>query len=630
MMPFDLSTGNMGAAVSFPLDEGKWVPMPFAPWSTVNGFYRKTLWVQKPDSSPQDVFNKPGFALLKMVEFEKSDATTLYSFSFNNILEDHWIVGPKKNGVGGILGMTPSELYDKRYDFIFFSSASSSSNSDDSELKRKLKEAEEALEEQKKKAQDLQANLDTKEQELTSTSEALAAQKRTHQTYISRKASEVKKLKQTHDESENKLIAEKEKLAAEVEATSRRLSCTLASTTSGSGPTAPTFYGFIQGIVTDMHKALEKKVDDINTKAQKYTTSTPTAVTNKNPDEIIAFMFQDQHNQWTRVDDDVFQLLIVAYEKNCQDTVKYTAYGNSYETKLIIYANSQNQFEQVNVATTVRRVLTAVARKDEAQLLPGSTSTTPSTSNNDSSPRNEFIRKSMDTLLFGDSHFTVNLESEMQMLKTMLIGSIKPVSATLNHTFAETTDPFILKLSELVQLHSSMASGFKYLSPDGDKSKSALIIQPEVISKAFKKATEENYSNIRLVFHGSSDYTPWLTTSFSFNHSGKNGSALGQGFYMAMSDEVAAEYGMRYPRHGFPKGNMMACLSFTPKSPTRFSSMKKKIDHHQNYNDGRYDANIASRYIDVGGAIKHLEHHNALGFNDPTLVVPIGVMVPYS
>jgi hypothetical protein len=539
-------------------------------------------------------------------------------------------VGPKKNGVGGILGMTPSELYDKRYDFIFFSSASSSSNSDDSELKRKLKEAEEALEEQKKKAQDLQANLDTKEQELTSTSEALAAQKRTHQTYISRKASEVKKLKQTHDESENKLIAEKEKLAAEVEATSRRLSCTLASTTSGSGPTAPTFYGFIQGIVTDMHKALEKKVDDINTKAQKYTTSTPTAVTNKNPDEIIAFMFQDQHNQWTRVDDDVFQLLIVAYEKNCQDTVKYTAYGNSYETKLIIYANSQNQFEQVNVATTVRRVLTAVARKDEAQLLPGSTSTTPSTSNNDSSPRNEFIRKSMDTLLFGDSHFTVNLESEMQMLKTMLIGSIKPVSATLNHTFAETTDPFILKLSELVQLHSSMASGFKYLSPDGDKSKSALIIQPEVISKAFKKATEENYSNIRLVFHGSSDYTPWLTTSFSFNHSGKNGSALGQGFYMAMSDEVAAEYGMRYPRHGFPKGNMMACLSFTPKSPTRFSSMKKKIDHHQNYNDGRYDANIASRYIDVGGAIKHLEHHNALGFNDPTLVVPIGVMVPYS
>ena len=75
---------------------------------------------------------------------------------------------------------------------------------------------------------------------------------------------------------------------------------------------------------------------------------------------------------------------------------------------------------------------------------------------------------------------------------------------------------------------------------------------------------------------------------------------------------------------------MMACLSFTPKSPTRFSSMKKKIDHHQNYNDGRYDANIASRYIDVGGAIKHLEHHNALGFNDPTLVVPIGVMVPYA
>ena len=627
MMPFDLSTGNVGAAVSFPLDEGTWVPMPFAPWSTINGFYRKTLWVQKPDSitSQQDVFKKPGFALLKMVEF-KSDATTLYSFSFNNILEDQWIVGPKKNGVGGILGMTPSELYDKRYDFV---SSSSSSNSVDSELKRKLKEAEDALEEQKKKAEELQTNLDTKEQELTSTTQALVAQKRTHQTYISRKASEVKKLKQTHDESENKLLAEKEKLEAEVEAASRRLTSTLASSaTSASGAVVPTFYGFINSIVSDMQKALTKKVDDINVKAQKYATSTPTVVSTKNPDEIIAFMFQDQHNQWTRVDDDVFQLLIVAYEKNCQDTVKYTAYGNSYETKLIIYANSQNQFEQVNVATKVRRVLTAVARKDEAQLLPGSTSTA-STSDNDN-PRDEFIRKSMDTLLFGDSHFAVNLQCEIDTLKNMLIGSVKPDSATLNHSFDETTDPFILKLSELVQLHSSMASGFKYLSPDGDKSKSALIIQPEVIIKAFKKAAEENYSNIRLVFHGSSDYTPWLTTSFSFNHSGKNGAALGQAFYMAMSDEVAAEYGMRYPRHGFPRGNMMACLSFTPKSPTRFSSMKKKIDYHQNYNDGRYDANIASRYIDVGGAIKHLEHHNALGFNDPTLVIPIGVMVPYA
>ena len=626
MMPFDLSTGNVGAAVSFPIDESKWVPMPFAPWSTVNGFYRKTIWVQKPKSSSQDVFTKPGFALLKVVEFEKSDATTLYSFSFNNILEDLWIVGPKKNGVGGILGMTPSELYDKRYDFIS-SSASSSSNSDDSELKRKLKEAEEALEEQKKKAQELQANLDTKKQELTSTSVALAAQKRTHQTYISRKASEVKRLKQTHDESENKLLAEKEKLEAEVEATSRRLSCTLASTaTSASGAVVPTFYGFINAIVSDMHKALVKKVDDINVKAQKYATSTPTVVSTKDPDEVIAFRFQDQHNQWTRVDDDVFQLLIRAYEMNFQDTIKYTAYGNSYETKLI--ANSQNQFEQVNMATKVVRVLEPVARKDEARLLPGSTSTA-STSDNDN-PRNEFIRKHVDTLLFGDSHFAVNLQGEMETLKNMLIGSVKPDSATLNHSFDETTDPFILKLSELVQLHSSMASGFKYLSPDGDKSKSALIIQPEVIIKAFSKAAEENYSNIRLVFHGSSDYTPWLTTSFSFNHSGKNGSALGQGFYMAMSDEVAAEYGMRYPRHGFPKGNMMACLCFTPKSPTLFSSMKKKIDHHMNYNDGRFDANIASRYIDVGGAIKHLEHHNALGFNDPTLVVPIGVMVPYS
>lgn len=624
MMPFDLSTGNMGAAMVFPLDESKWIPMPFAPWSTVNGFYRKTLWVQKPNSitSPQDVFKKNGYALLKMVEFEKSDATTLYSFSFNNILEDQWIVGPKKNGVGGILGMTPSELFDKRYDFV---SSSSSSNDVDSKLKCKLKEAEEALEEQKKKAQDLQTSLDTKEQELTSTSEALAAQKRTHQTYISRKASEVKKLKQTHDESENKLIAEKEKLQSEVEAASRRLASTSASTTSASGSVVPTFYGFINAIVSDMHKALTKKIDDINVRAQKYATSTPTA-TNKNPDEIIAFRFQDQHNQWTRVDDDVFGLLIVAYEKNCQDTIKYTAYGNSYETKLYLHT-----FEQVNVATKVVRVLESVARKDEARLLPASTSTTPSSSDNNLSPRNEFVRKQMDALLFGDSHFAVNLECERETLKTMLLGSVIPDSATLNHSFDETTDPFILKLSELVQLHSSMASGFKYLSPECDKSKSALIIQPEVIIKAFKKATEENYSNIRLVFHGSSDYTPWLTTSFSFNHSGKNGAALGQGFYMAMSDEVSAYYGMKgNPRHGFPTGNMMACLAFTPKSPTRFSSMKKKIDHHQNYNDGRFDANIASRYIEIYGGIKHLEHHNALGFNDPTLVVPIGVMVPYA
>lgn len=618
MIPIDLSTGKMSAAVSFPLDETKWMAMTCSPWSTVNAFCRKTLWVQKPDSTTisQDVF-KNGFALFKIVEFEKSDATTLYSFSFDNILEDEWIVGPNKNGVGGILGMEPSELFNKRYDFVLTSSV-------DTELKRKLKEAEDALKEQEKKAQELQETLNSKEQELTSTSQALAAQKRTHQTYISRKATEVKKLKQTQEWTESKLLAEKETLKNELEAASRRLSSTLVSSTT-SGSTSPTFYGFIHALVTDMHKTLANKIDDIHVRAQTYATSTPKANI-ANPDEITTFRFQDQHNQWTRVGDDVFQLLIKAYEKNCQDTITYTAYGNSYETKLIINATGGNKFEQVNVTTRVVRQLEPVTRQNEALLFPGSIS---SPHGNDLSPRHEFMRKQMDELLFGDSHFAVNLESEMESLKTMLIGSIKPDSATLNHSFHETTDPFILKLSELVQLHSSMASGFKYLSPDGDKSKSALIIQPEVIIKAFKKAAEENYNNIRLVFHGSDDYTGWLTTSFSFKRSGKNGSALGPGFYMAMSDEVAADYGMRYPRHGFPKGNMMACLSFTPKAPTDFSNMKKKIDH-KNYNAYRLDANIASRYIDVGSAIKHLEHHNALGFNEPTLVVPIGVMVPWN
>ena len=59
---------------------------------------------------------------------------------------------------------------------------------------------------------------------------------------------------------------------------------------------------------------------------------------------------------------------------------------------------------------------------------------------------------------------------------------------------------------------------------------------------------------------------------------GKNGSALGPGFYMAMSDEVAAEYGTRGDFvHGFPKGNFMACICFTPKSPTKYSFMNKQI-----------------------------------------------------
>lgn len=626
MMVNNLSTGKQNTAMSFPLDETKWKSMPCAPWSTVNAFYRKTLYILKPDTlaTSSDMF-KNGYAILKFVQFEKANEETVFSFSFDNILEDDWIVGPKKDGTGagGILGMDPEELYKKRHSFQI--------SDDESKLKRKLKEAEDALKEKDKKTQELEASLASKEQELTSTSEALAAQKRTHQTYISRKASEVKKLKQTHDETASKLLAEQEKLKSEVEAASRRLSCTLASSKTAQGSVVPTFYGFVLGLVTDMHKALTSKLDDIHVKAQKFAASTP-KVNIANPDEIIAFRFQDHHNQWTRVDDDTFQVLIVAYEKKSKDMITYMAYGNSYEATLKINAavatGTKNVFEQINVTSRVPRILEPVSRADEATLLPGSSST--STSGTNLSPRDEFIRKQMDGLLFGDSHFGVDLKTELETLKTMLMGSVKPDSATLNHDYNETTDPFILKLSEFVQLHSSMASGYKYLSPDGDKSNSALIIQPEVIGKAFKKATEENYSNIRLVFHGSSDYTPWLTTSFSFNHSGKNGSALGQGFYMAMSDEVAAEYGMRgTQRQGFPKGNMMACLAFTPKSPTRFSYMKKKIDDHYNYNDGRYDANIASRFIDVGGVIKHLEHHNALGFNDPTLVVPIGIMVPW-
>ena len=99
---------------------------------------------------------------------------------------------------------------------------------------------------------------------------------------------------------------------------------------------------------------------------------------------------------------------------------------------------------------------------------------------------------------------------------------------------------------------------------------------------------------------------------------------------MAMSDEVAAEYGTRGDFvHGFPKGNFMACICFTPKSPTKYSFMNKQIGFYDNYALGRHDANIGSARINVGSTIKHTEHHNALGFNDPTLVIPIGVMVPW-
>ena len=623
MMVNNLSTGKLDPAVPFPLDEKKWKSIPYTPWSSVSAFYRKTLYIQTPDTlaTPQDIF-KNGYAILKFVEFEKASKETVFSFCFDNILEDDWIVGPNKDGTGGMIGMGPVELYNKRHSFKM--------SDDESKLKRKLKEAEDALKEKEKKAEELQASLDSKEQELMCKSEALAAQKRTHQTYISRKASEVKKLKQNHDETESKLLVEKEKLQTEVEAASRR--CTLASSKTAQGSVVPTFYGFFLGLVTDMHKALTGKLDDIHTKAQKLTTSTQ-KVHIANPDEIIAFRFQDHHDQWTRVDDDTFQLLLVAYEKKVADVIKYEAYGNMYEASLKLNTGTKNVFEQVNVTSRVPRTLEPVSRADEATLLSGSSTTLASGTN--LSSRDEFIRMQMDGLLFGDSHFSVDLKGELETLKTMLMGSVKPDSATLNHGYYETDDSLILKLSEFVQLHSSMASGYKYLSPDGDKSKSALIIQPEVIGKAFKKAAEENYSNIRLVFHGSSDYTSWLTTSFSFNHSGKNGSALGQALYVAMSDEVAAEYGIRGShRQGFPKGNMMACLAFTPKAPTRFSYMKKKIiDYHNNNynynNDGRFDANIASRYVDVGDKIKHLEHHNALGFNDPTLVVPIGIMVPW-
>lgn len=611
----NLSTGKPDATVSLPLDENKWKAMPFAPWSTVNAFYRKMLYIQKPDTlaTPQDMYMN-GYAILHFVYFDDSREDTIYSFFFDDIFNDDWIVGPNKDGIGGILAMEPIDLFNKRDSF--------QKSITESKLKRKLEETNEALSQLQEKTVKLETNLESKEQELTSVGKALADQKRTHQDYIRSKASEVKKLRQTHNETEKRL---KESAAA-----------------SGQGG-GPTFYEFMLRFVTDMQKSLKTKLDNISDNAQKKFMST-CKVNVTDPDKIIAFRFQDHHNQWTVVDDNVFQLLIVSYENKVQTTIKYKAYGQSYETTLKlnthnVHGNSEFVFEQVNVATKAHRFLEPVSRADEATSI--------SAAGYDLNPK-DFTRMQMDELLFGDSHFAVDLKAEVEFVNYMsLINNDKPDSATLNHSYKETTDPFILKLSELVQLHSSMATGYKYLSPNGKKSKSALIIQPDVIRAAFRKAAQESafkknaherYDYMRLIFHGSPDYTSWLTNTFSFAEAGKNGEALGPGFYLAMSDEVATLYSSfkpihsGAPRHGFRKGSMMASLCFTPKSPTKFKNNGKLVDQRPlNYPNftHKFDGNISTKYLSVDTQ-KHLEHHNAIVFNDPTLVIPIGVMVPWN
>ena len=555
----NLSTGKPDAAVSLPLDENKWKLMPCAPWSTVNAFYRKMLYIQIPDTlaTPQDMYMN-GYAILRFVYNDDSCEDTMYSLFFDDIFNDDWIVGPNKDGTGGILAMEPIDLFNKRDSF--------QKSITESKLKLKLEEANKAVSQLQEKTVKLETNLQSKEQELTSVGKALADQKRTHQVYMKSKASEVKKLKQTHNETEEKL---------------KNMSCALASSTASGQGAGPTFYEFMLRFVTDMQKSLKTKLDNISDNAQKKFMST-CKVNIADPDKIIAFRFKDHHNQWTLVDENVFQLLIVSYENKVKTPIKYKAYGQSYETTLKMntynaHGNSEFVFEQVNVATKALRFLEPVSRTDEAKST--------SASGYDLNPKDKFTRMQMDEILFGDSCFAVDVKAEVEILNYMsLINNDKPDSVNLNHSYKETTDPFILKLSELVQLHSSMATGYKYLSPNGEKSKSALIIQPDVIRTAFRKAAQEStfkkacekYDYMRLIFHGSTDYTTWLTKSFSFAQAGKNGEALGPGFYLAMSDEVATLYGnfkplqSGDPSHGLPKGNMMASLCFTPKSPTRF------------------------------------------------------------
>lgn len=638
MTPFDLMTGALaGTDVCFPPHNSEWQLVPMGPWSGETSAYKKNLWIRKP-SSPKDLAHVNGLALLKFDlskgESYQTGKSYLFTFKFNNIFEDKWIIGNNRyTAEGGLLGMEPQEIWNKRLTFVTQNSLVSASPQE-IELERKLKEVQDALEkqkkiadEQKKKADQLKANLDSTEDQLMLSDQALVAQKRTHQNYISRKGSEIKKLKQTTEENESKLKAETDKLKSEVQSATRRLA---VHASSSSGSSGPSFYEFLEQLITDMHTTLNDKINEIHSHAQSFKTPTKK---NDNPNDIIAFRFQDQHNQWCRVDNDVFELLLDAYEKKTADVIKYTVYGNQYETKLSTVQGSKDIFEQSNVDTKVIRFLEPVTRAEE-HLLPHPSSSTTITSIVEPGSKDEFTRRKMDEILFGNSHFMCNLENELETIKSMLYGNIMPNTATTNRTFSETDDPFILKLSQLVQLHSSMASGFKYVSPDGKKSKSALIIQPDVIVKAFKKASEEKYDFIRLVFHGSSDYTGWFEKSFSLNAAGKNGVALGQGFYMALSDEVAAEYGHNFRGnsvHKFPKGNFMACIAFTPHAPVAGSSlMSKKVDIHRNYSNHRCDANIASRYVDVANGIKHVEHHNALGFNDPTLVVPIGVMIPWA
>ena len=223
------------------------------------------------------------------------------------------------------------------------------------------------------------------------------------------------------------------------------------------------------------------------------------------------FQFMENGDQWVDIHDDILttKLQSIQGPNASSKIISYTIGNNSYTAA---YDPSSGEIAQTNVSTSVVRRIRVRAAPTQAEL--------------------DDVKKKQ--LLFGNS-----------------IVLMKTSEATMWMNEYDQNQPQTAipckELAELAEIFSSFGSGFKYGSDLKLKHlKTELFIKPFAVWQWLKYAASRGYTHVRLVMHGgsSAEYKSIRSDPFGFNmrHAGRNGTAVGHGIYMGLSDHICVSY----------------------------------------------------------------------------------------
>lgn len=402
---------------------------------------------------------------------------------------------------------------------------------------------------------------------------------------------------------------------------------------TGSVTSKAPLVDFYKDLITTVYKQYEQRRDllqnklvDLKKKQKKKPKKIAAAASSTHdPTAPDGFVFKDQNDQWAviQLSSHVGSVLLRSWQNDPDNTVvTYSFNSNAYSG-----TKTATGFDQINTNTNVMRQIKPYYGSPPSNNKDSDSKNDDDSSDDECMSKSKITKESInDTLMFGESCAYLDLHKLYIEIDTLfdIHGANTPDLKLLNMSHDLTSDPNIVQLAKLAELHSSFSHKYKYVNNNG-QTRSSLWLKPYFVREWMSNGIKEQYEYARITFHGSDDMC-YKTISgpdatFKLALSGKHFNAYGPGVYQGLSDELATSYNDISTN---PKGTMIICLLLMPKvindSLHRISSQYKA------------GANYTSYFLSSGASVKHhfTSHHNAVVAANDTLTLPIGLVYPVS